>query len=163
MCTTAGLYLFLQVFTCFNKEKCLYSLERWAQPCAVCQIILLYCWNRSHICISPQIDHKQCYLSPITRRNTILNAVKARYTFYIFIIALLANIAFNIVLIPRFGIEGAAFSSSLCYSIGSLTLAFWYSIKYNISFLSLLFININDIKYFLLPHLKKLLLFQNKS
>lgn len=52
---------------------------------------------------------------------------KAKITFFIFSCALFLNVLLNVMLIPRFGISGAAFASSVSYSIGALWLCFFFA------------------------------------
>ena len=44
---------------------------------------------------------------------------RAKITVYIFGMALILNIVLNLFLIPRYGINGAAFSSTISYSLGA--------------------------------------------
>lgn len=71
---------------------------------------------------------------------------KAWYALFIFGGALILNIALNILMIPRLGINGASIASSMSYGFGSLTLAYAFARRNNIKPWDVLLINRKDIQ-----------------
>jgi O-antigen/teichoic acid export membrane protein len=67
------------------------------------------------------------------------------YGLYVFILPLLINIILNLIFIPEFGINAAAISSTVSYTIGGITYAIVYSKKVNIKIRKLLFVTKEDI------------------
>lgn len=63
----------------------------------------------------------------------------------VFIIAILINIGLNFYLIPMYGINGAAFASTISYTISGVSYAWIFSKKEQISLKDLLIINKEDI------------------
>ena len=58
----------------------------------------------------------------------ILTREKIRFTVWMSAVAALANVAGNLVLVPRMGISGAALASSISYSLASLVVT-WYFLR----------------------------------
>jgi len=80
----------------------------------------------------------------------------AKYTLQVFSVALVLNIILNIVLVPRYGIEGSALASSLCYGAGSVVLAAIYARKYGLTLASMLLLTRKDVEEIVRPLFKKL-------
>lgn len=82
---------------------------------------------------------------------------EAKCTLYVFFVFLLVNVLLNLVLIPRAGIAGSAFASSVSYAGGAFTLAVVYARKYRIPVMDLLFVNKDDWRQIIAPLLRKVL------
>jgi O-antigen/teichoic acid export membrane protein len=52
---------------------------------------------------------------------------KVKYTVYSSLFALFSNIALNYLLIPKFGINGAALASTITYSLSAITMIYFYA------------------------------------
>lgn len=66
------------------------------------------------------------------------------YGLAVFIVPLIINIILNYILIPIYGINGAAIASTISYTIGGITYGIVYSRKENIKLRDLLFIKKED-------------------
>lgn len=71
---------------------------------------------------------------------------KPIYNLIIAILALIFTIVFNILLIPKIGVIGAALASTISYSISTLTVLLVLKVKYNIRLQDYIFINFSDLK-----------------
>jgi O-antigen/teichoic acid export membrane protein len=69
-----------------------------------------------------------------------------QYSTYVSILNFFLNIGFNIILIPRIGIAGAALSSTISYSAALILLAFFYKRVTNISITELLLLKKGDLE-----------------
>lgn len=63
-----------------------------------------------------------------------------------FIVALSLNIILNLILIPEYGIVGAAFASSLSYVVEAALIIFKFKKKFSLPFAKMLVINKDDIR-----------------
>jgi len=69
-----------------------------------------------------------------------------QYSFYVSLLNFCLNITFNLILIPKLGITGAAISSSLSYSAALILQAYYYKKITSVSLIDMLLIKRNDIK-----------------
>jgi O-antigen/teichoic acid export membrane protein len=69
---------------------------------------------------------------------------------YAMIPSLIINVVSNILLIPKYGADGSAFSSTLSYSIGSIIFLICYSKEVDIPIVKILSFQKNDFKEILL-------------
>lgn len=69
------------------------------------------------------------------------------FSLSLFILTLAINIVLNLILIPIYGINGAALSSSISYTIAGFGFALAYSKKEKIALSKILFINFQDIRF----------------
>ena len=82
---------------------------------------------------------------------------EAKCTLYVFAVFLVVNVLLNLFLIPRLGIAGSAFASSVSYAGGAFTLAVAYARKYRISVGDLFLVNKEDWRQIIAPLLRKAL------
>lgn len=80
---------------------------------------------------------------------------KAKITLGVFTCALIINIVLNLVLIPKYGAQGAAVASTLSYSLGSVALATIFSTRYSIPMAQLFLLQKGDIRTYALPFMQK--------
>ncbi len=69
---------------------------------------------------------------------------KPQYAIYVFAPMVLLNILLNILLIPDYGIEGAALATLICYSLGSMIFVMVYCWKSHSSIKEIFFFRKND-------------------
>lgn len=69
-----------------------------------------------------------------------------QYSLYVSLLNFFLNISFNIILIPRMGIAGAALSSTLSYTAALFLQIYFYRTLTNTSFTQLIFIKTGDLK-----------------
>ena len=67
---------------------------------------------------------------------------------YIALVVALVNIVLNIVLIPDFGLKGAAIATSICYGIDAIIKVIYFSQYNKISFFKFVFISRSDFKFY---------------
>jgi O-antigen/teichoic acid export membrane protein len=67
---------------------------------------------------------------------------------YIALVVALVNIVLNIVLIPDFGLKGAAIATSICYGIDAVIKVIYFSQYNKISFFKFVFISRSDFKFY---------------
>lgn len=78
--------------------------------------------------------------------NTLYISIgKQLFAFYILAVSVIVNIILNILLIPSFGIEGAAIASVMSYFICGTVFLISFSIKYKIKIRSIICFSRNDI------------------
>ena len=80
---------------------------------------------------------------------------KARVTLYIFSFALVLNILLNLMLIPMFGINGAAIASTVSYTMGGFGLVKAFARINSISFWKLIFPTIEDFREYVVPFARR--------
>ncbi|WP_198508993.1 oligosaccharide flippase family protein [Bacillus sp. FJAT-44742] len=68
------------------------------------------------------------------------------YAFWVFVGPLILNIILNLILIPKYGMSGAAWASTISYSLGGLLFGIVYSRKEQIPLRTVLFLQLSDIK-----------------
>lgn len=68
-----------------------------------------------------------------------------KVSFFVLLVSVTLNVAGNLLLIPRMGIQGAAYSSVLSYTICGLLFMLIFTKKWNVSFKELLLLNHSDI------------------
>ena len=85
---------------------------------------------------------------------------KALVTLKVFLLALVVNILLNIKMIPAYGINGAAFSSTVSYSLGAILLAYIYSKITGTSFAALFIMKKDDYTEYVFPKIKTLFSFK---
>lgn len=76
---------------------------------------------------------------------------KAKITFKVFSFALCLNILLNIILIPRYGINGSALASSISYCLGAVWLCFFFARETGLSMGDILFFKLNDYRDHIQP------------
>ena len=81
---------------------------------------------------------------------------KAKITLFVFLGSLLINVTLNLILIPKFAAEGAALSSTISYSVGAISLAMIFSVKYSIPFLDLILVKKSDFELYITPLLPQI-------
>lgn len=69
-----------------------------------------------------------------------------QYSFYVSLLNFCLNITFNVILIPRIGIAGAALSSTLSYSAALVLQIYFYSRLTNTRLVELIFMRNGDLK-----------------
>jgi O-antigen/teichoic acid export membrane protein len=80
---------------------------------------------------------------------------KAKITLYIFAFALVLNILLNLILIPMYGINGAAVASTVSYTIGGVGLVKAFAKINSISFWKLLFPTKEDFREYVVPFVRR--------
>jgi len=82
---------------------------------------------------------------------------KAKITFMVFSFALLINVLLNVLLIPQFGINGAAMASSVSYSVGAIWLCFFFAKETGLGVSDILFFKREDYFKHIAPAINKFL------
>ncbi|QHT59922.1 oligosaccharide flippase family protein [Paenibacillus lycopersici] len=77
------------------------------------------------------------------------------YAFWVYIGPLVINIGLNLLLIPRYGIIGAAITSSISYTCGALIFSYVYGKKENITMRNMLIVTKEDIQLIYETFMKK--------
>lgn len=67
---------------------------------------------------------------------------------YVALVVALLNIVLNIILIPDFGLKGAAVATSICYGIDAIIKVIYFSQHNKISFFKFVFIRKSDFKFY---------------
>ncbi|MGC6429209.1 MAG: oligosaccharide flippase family protein [Flavobacteriales bacterium] len=80
--------------------------------------------------------------------NDFVGRGKPQINSYIGLIVALLNVLLNIVLIPKYGVIGAAISTSFCYGIDALIKVIYFSSLYKISLLKFVLVNKADINLY---------------
>lgn len=82
---------------------------------------------------------------------------KAKITLMVFSFALFLNVLLNIILIPKFGINGAAIASSVSYTIGAIWLCFFFAQETGLGVSDILFFKRKDYQDNIAPVVRKFL------
>jgi O-antigen/teichoic acid export membrane protein len=69
-----------------------------------------------------------------------------QYSLYVSLLNFCLNISFNVILIPRMGIAGAALSSTMSYSAALMLQIYFYSRLTNVRLVELIFMRNGDLK-----------------
>ena len=82
----------------------------------------------------------------MTIHSDLAGRGRPEITLYVFSGALVVNIALNLFLIPKMGIEGAALASTASYTLGSLVLGYIFSRLTNTRLRDILLLQRSDIQ-----------------